>query len=392
MKKLKLRFHQIIVIFKYIFFLILCKILKYSNDDAWLISERGDEARDNGFSFYKYMEKNHKDLNFYYVINKSSSDLRRFKNKDRVIFQGSFKHYVLFLTAGYLLSTHIMGYSPEFRIFNKLDKWGLVKLKGKRIYLNHGIEQNNVSGLKYGNIKVDLFVCGGKKQYDFESKELGHPNGVVRYTGLARYDYLNNNSLKSQILLMPTWRTKLFYCSNIEQFKKSEYYKNIDNLLKSEKLAKFLNDNNLKLIFYPHYEIQPFLSAFTNYDKNIILADFDNYDVQTLINESKIMITDYSSVNFDFAYLNKPIIYYQFDYDDFMQNHFGEGYFKYKKDAFGPVVDNYLSVIDELINIVNNGYRVEEKYTERKNEFFKYNDTSNCERVYEAIMDCRKNY
>ena len=364
MKKIIMRFHQLVVFIKYVYFYLYCNLFNIDNKNVWLISERGNEARDNGYAFYKFMEKNHPELEFKYVIEKKSTDLTKFIDKSRIIYHGSAKHYILFLTSGYLLSTHIMGYSPEFRMFNKLDKWGLVKIPGKRIYLNHGIEVSNTNGLKYGNIKVDLFVCGGKVQYDNEVNSLGHPSGVVRLTGMPRYDYLVNN-LKRQILIMPTWRMNLFYCSNSEKFKETNYYFNWNKLLKNKDLTFLLEKYNLKLIFYPHYEIQPYINAFNCYSDRITIASLNNFDVQELLNQSELLITDYSSVMFDFAYLNKPIIYYQFDYSDFMKFHYGKGYFEYNTDGFGPITYNLTDTINMLKYYIETNFSVEKKYLKK---------------------------
>lgn len=48
--------------------------------------------------------------------------------------------------------------------------------------------------------------------------------------------------------------------------------------------------------------------------------------------EGSMMITDYSSVAFEFAYLRKPIVYYQFDKKAFFEKHtYRKGYFDYEK-------------------------------------------------------------
>ena len=104
MKKFKLRCHQIMAILKYIYYYCYCKILKIHNDDVWLISERGDEARDNAYAFYKFMIQNHPEENFKFVITKNSADYQRFTSKENVIIYGSKEHYILFITAGILIS------------------------------------------------------------------------------------------------------------------------------------------------------------------------------------------------------------------------------------------------------------------------------------------------
>ena len=62
-----------------------------------------------------------------------------------------------------------------------------------------------------------------------------------------------------------------------------------------------------------------------------------NYDVQDLLKRSKILITDYSSVFYDFAYMKKEVIYYQFDYNDFFKKHYEIGNFNFEKNGFGPI-------------------------------------------------------
>jgi hypothetical protein len=388
MKKVKLRITQILVILQYIYYWFYCKIFRIKNDDVWLLSERGDEARDNAYCFYKYMLKEHPNVNFKYVIAKDSVDLKKIQNPERVVFYRSKEHFILFITAGYLISTHIMGCSPEFRIFLKLDKWNLVKIRGKRVHLDHGIVKDKSEGLHYGNIKLDLMISGAKPEYDFMKDTFGYPNGIIQYTGKPRYDYLISTH-KKQILVMPTWRMNLFYCPNISEFKKTEYFKNWNAVLNSKKLHDYLNECGYKLYFYPHYEIQPYIKAFEIENKNIVIADFDHYDVQQLLYDSQLLITDYSSVFFDFAYMGKPVIYFQFDYEEYRLNHFKEGYFSYEQDGFGPVIKNEKNVINQIIGYIKNDFLVEKKYTDNRNRFFTLEPGKNCERVYDAIINIK---
>lgn len=389
MKKLKLRIHQIIVILKYCYYWCYCKIRKIKNDEVWLISERGDEARDNGYSFYKYLEKNHPKKKFKYVITKDSADLKRFKNLEHIVFYGSKEHYILFITAGILISSHVMGFSPEFRIFNKLDKWRLVKIKGKRIFLGHGINKDECLGLHYGNIYADLLISGAKPEFEFMDSTYGYKEGAIVYTGLPRYDYLKDES-KKQILIMPTWRMNLFYCPNIEEFKKTNYFKHWYGILINKKLEELLKENGYELYFYPHYEIQPFIDAFEIKSDVIEICDFDHYDVQTLLKESKLLITDYSSVFFDVAYMNKPTIYYQFDYKEYRGEHFKEGFFSYQKNGFGPVVEKESELLKAIEEVFKQNFTLEKKYKKNRDLFFTLSEGENCRRVYEAIENLEK--
>ena len=373
-RKLKKIEKMFICLLKYIYYFILCKVKRINNDSVWLIAERGNDARDNSYHFYKYIKENHKNINIKYVMDKKSSDAKKIDNND-IVEYGSKEHYLYFLTASKLISTHIMGYSPDMSIFWRLDKLGLLKLKGKKIMLQHGITQNYLEFMSSKIAKLDLFICGAYPEYQYILENYGYTEKEVKYTGFARYDKLKNKE-KNQILVMPTFRKWLNYT---DDFSKSEYFKKWNEILNQKELLQYLEEKDLELIFYPHYEIQKYLDNFSSSSERIIIASFNNYDVQKLLIESKILITDYSSVFFDFAYMRKPVIYYQFDIDKFRSEHYKQGFFDYEKMGFGPVCKTKKDVTKALKNIDT---------VKNKNisEFFKYSDFNNCRRIYEEII------
>lgn len=384
-KKIYLRFHQLGVFLKFCFYWCYCQIFRIRNDSMWLLSERGDEARDNGYAFYKYLIQNHPDQTFRYVITKDSADLSRFHSSDHLVYYGSREHYILFITSGCLISSHVMGYSPDFRLFTKLDKWGLLKVRGKKVFLSHGINKDDRVDLHHGNIHCDLLISGAKPEYEYMVDTYGYPKGAIQYTGMARYDYLKKKE-KKQILIMPTWRTNMFYCSSIQEFQQSFYFKCWYGILNDSKLSQLLKEYGYSLVFYPHYEFQPYLEAFDMTSDVITIADFDHYDVQTLLNESSLLITDYSSVFFDVAYIDKPVIFYQFDLEEYRSVHYQEGFFSYERDGFGPICQTKEEVLDCLTGYFEHNFQVEKVYRQNKERFFTLSPHENSKRVYEAII------
>ena len=363
-------------LFLYYLCLAYVKLFRVDNSDVWLISEMGTDARDNGWHFYNYLKKEHPDIKVKYVISKKSQDEWRIAEKDRVYYR-SFEHYILFLTAGKLISSHVMGFSPEFSLFARIDRKGMLKVKGKRVFLQHGITKDYIPNLTREKLKVDLFICGAEPEYKYIIENFGHPSVFVKYTGFARFDMLKNQP-KKQILVMPTWRKKLKYEKNFEG---TEYYKTWQSLLSNRRLREYLATNNFKMIFYPHYEIQKYIKSFKTVCDNIIIANKKDYDVQQLLMESEILITDYSSVYFDFAYMLKPVYYYQFDYKEYRSDHYAQGYFDYKNDGFGPVVEDEVQLVNLIMNPSDNNYR------KRAKSFFRLRDSKNCERIYKAIRE-----
>lgn len=357
-------------------------VLRRKKKNIWLVSERPGEARDNGYWFYRYVKENHPEKPCFYVIKKDSKDRSRIEEYGDTVDFGSFRHYVVYLATHCHISAHVDADSPNSRVSNFLETHGL--LKNKRVFLQHGITKDRIAFGYYSVSRADLFVCAAKPEYDFCKSEFGYPDGAVSLLGFARYDGLDKAKTKSQILLMPTWRAWLAHVSP-QEFAKSEYCRRYLSLLNDPELHKLLNDNDMDMIFFPHSDMQPYLSAFCSACDRIKIASAEEYDVQTLLNESALLVTDYSSVAFDMAYMDKPLCYYHFDYAEYRKGQHPEGYFSYERDGFGPVVNTDSDLISFVRTAVGAGFAPDDIYRERANSFFTIRDKENCARIYEAV-------
>lgn len=378
-----------ILIFLFIFPVALVYKFIFNKKEIWLICEDKNEARDNGYHLFKYIRKEHPQINAYYVINKKSIDYNKVNKFGNVIQHRSFKHWLYYLSANKIISTQKNG-NPSSALFYILQVYGI--LKNNRIFLQHGIIMNNNTFLHYNETKFKLFICGAKKEYEYVSNKFGYPEGTVQYLGLARYDNLYNYSVnKKQIVIMPTWRDwiakEVNFLGKKEDFINTNYFKTYNSLINNDKLISYIEKNNIIIYFFPHRNMQKFIKNFSAKSENIKIVTANEMDIQDLLKESALMITDYSSVNMDFAYMCKPLIYYQFDKEEFRSKQYEEGYFSYENDGFGPVIEKENELINEIIRIYNLGYKLEEKYLDRINHFFKLRDTYNCKRNYEAIKE-----
>lgn len=361
----------------------IARILKLKYKDMWLLSERHGEARDNGYWMYKYIKENVPEQRACYVIDKNAKDRERIEQYGSIVDFGSFRHYILYLLASKHISAHIDADSPNSRISNFLEIHGL--LNNKRVFLQHGITKDKISFGYYSVSRADLFVCAAKPEYDFCKKEFGYPDGTVQLLGFARFDGLGVVEPKRQILLMPTWRAWLAKV-DVRQFIASEYYKAYQSLLNNEELHSLLEDKDIQLVFYPHSDMQKFVSAFVVSCPKITIAGADEYDIQELLNDSAMLVTDYSSVAFDIAFLNRPIVYYHFDYNKYREGQHPAGYFSYERDGFGKIGFDEKSIIENIKEIVDNNFVNDEKSLSRCNAFFLLRDRCNCSRIYVAIQ------
>ncbi|MDO4563095.1 MAG: CDP-glycerol glycerophosphotransferase family protein [Clostridia bacterium] len=390
MKKIKTRLRFAVSIIKYLFARtfspLLCRLDKYK--DLWVVSERGVDARDNGYHFFAYLMREHPEINAVYIISKDSPDYPKVAQLGRIIRYRSFSHYIALACAKALVSTHICGYTPDMYLFGIIDKY--IPFKGKKIFLQHGIIKDDLKELYYPNVRLDVFVCGANPEYEYIKENYCHPDGVVQYLGLCRYDALysalqEKRPHSRQLLFMPTWRLYLQHCASAEDFIDSDYYKMLSLLLSSRKLEELLEKYDYTLVFYPHFESQRFLEAFISSSPRVIIADFSDFDVQTLLIDSAMLITDYSSVFFDNAYLRKSVLYLQCDEENYRAQHYKKGYFDYRANGFGAVCTTVDELLENLEKMLETDCAAPEFYVKRIESFFTRFDNKNCERNFEAV-------
>ena len=361
---------------------------KYKN--MWLISERGIEAKDNGYVFFKYLRENHPEINAWFLIDSShKKDYDKVKDLGNIIEYGSLEHKIAFFLSDVLISSHTGFLEPwNYKLYKLIfDRDN----KKKFVFLQHGVILSDLSKYYNSSNKIDLFITTTKAEYESICQQnYGFDKGVVVQTGLARYDNLNEFKLKKQILLMPSWRMNIITPSYKKKgkgsdtvFSNSEYFKALNSLINNGNLIDLLESNGIDMIFYPHFEMQPYNHLYDINSDRIVIADREEYDVQTLLKESLMMITDISSVAFDFAYMKKPLVYYQKVPDD----KYNKGYFDYVEDGFGEVILDEENLIDTIESYFNNGFEMKDKYVKRVDESFNIRDNNNSQRIFDAIID-----
>lgn len=380
MGKIKFIFSSLIDVIVYFYYKIYFIVKRNKESNIWLISERGIDARDNGYWFYKYMVEKHPEIPVKYVIARDSADYSKINEKDVVEYRSK-EHYYYFMYSKYLISAEIMGYSPNEQLYYRLNKYGLLNIKGKKIFLQHGITCNYNTYMLPQHTKLDLFICGAMPEQRYMVEKYGYDEDKALLTGFSRFDNLIDE--KSKILLiMPTWRKWLKYENTIIE---SEYYLNYMKLLNDKEICELAKSKGYKIIFYPHIILQKFANEFKSKYKNVVIAKFDEYDVQELMKKSELLITDYSSVSFDFAYMNKNVIYFQFDKKRYREEQYSEGFYSYEDNGFGPVCYEFNELKQNILKYLNNN-NCFHPYSDRVFSFFTKIDTDNSKRIYEAIM------
>ena len=145
-----------------------------------------------------------------------------------------------------------------------------------------------------------------------------------------------------------------------------------------------MNKNNFKGILCLHPN---FAAQYKYFDENNIFKIKKRCYEQDLFAKASLLVTDYSSIFFDFGYIKKPVIYTQFDYEEYRNNHFSKGYFDYKKDGFGKICYDMQCTINAIISEIENKCELKNLYYKRIKRFFKFHDDNNCYRVYMEIIN-----
>lgn len=360
--------------------------------DIWMIDERASEARDNGYWLFKYIMDNKLHDNVWYTIEDNSVDAYKLeKYSHRIIKLYSIRHYVYYCLSTRGISAHKIFGSPSYVACKYFKR--LMPVKKTYIYLGHGIHKDNVDFLYKKSAKIDLFITDS----DIEANELikvsGYDKSNVAVTGRPRNDGLHDFKIEKEILLMPTnriWFLEWTKETRSDNFLKSRFYNEYQALLDDITLHKLLKETGYKLLFYLHPNTQYYLELFKSECKEIIIVSNEDMDIQEVLKRTALLVTDYSSVAFDFSYMGKPSVYFQYDYENFRENQYSEGWFSYKKHGVGAIVDNRESLIDEISKSISNKCMMDEKYQKRAGNIYKYHDADNCKRVFNSIIDIKK--
>lgn len=95
------------------------------------------------------------------------------------------------------------------------------------------------------------------------------------------------------------------------------------------------------------------------------------------------MITDYSSVVFDFNYLKKPSIFYHFDVNDYLK-HRGS-YVDLSRELVGDIAYTKDEVIKYINEYVQKDFKYKPKYLIKSKKYYARHDKKNFERIYKEI-------
>jgi len=384
LKKRK-RFENISTFLKVVFAFIISKVIsKKTNRKIVLIGGNlGEKYEDNASVFHSYLVENYKEkLDIYWMYDPATTYVRKLKIPNAVKL-GTFKNYLLFFSADHT----IHGHSLSFDIAPSIDKYIFLNRKTTMTHISHGIEGFKKILIQDEDIpllsRCNYFNCVSKYEKDIKLKEWGIPEEKLLVTGMARFDNYEHNSPATRvqnILIMFTWREWLFDLSE-DEFLNSDYFKRTVEVLSDNHLLNLFENRQVKVKVVLHPFMKKFEQHFTKMHTstaNIKFYSFDEISIGKEIDEADMLLTDYSSIAWDFLYMNKPIIFFTFDQKEYLKMR--GSYINLDTDLFGYKASSTEDVKKYMDLILIDG-QSSNSYFKEGTRFLDYFDQKSCERL-----------
>lgn len=378
-------------------------VRKYGN--AWVLMDRVNMAQDNAEHLYRYIQRNYPEINAWYVLDSNSADWPRLQRDGfRLIEFGSIDHAAVYMNASHVISSHL---SPEVVSPIPIDYYQNRIRPWKTTFLQHGVTKDDMSHW-LNQRTIDTLVTATQAEYDSFVEDFS-PYVVttkeVVLTGFPRHDALrekrrrcaNDDSIDT-ILVAPTWRDSLLKPKSalgvgrelVEDFADTQYARDWGGLLTDVGLLGAVKAAGYRIVLLPHPNMQDAVDEFAM-DPSVQIVRYEDGDIQELLARTRLLVTDYSSLAFETALIDTPVVYFQSDRRlVFSGKHtYSPGYYDYVSDGFGPIADKVSDAASHAVTLLNQidalDGAVPEPYAGRIRSTFKMRDQSSCDLVYEAI-------
>lgn len=369
------------------------------NQYIWLFGENvGETAENNSFYFWRYIVENHADVQAFFIMNRNKRNLlvyRKLSQRKRrfVVWRNSPRHIRLFYLADLLfVSLSFRDVQPDriaMKSYQPLITHPLVYLQHgtlaiKQLTYRSSYANNSMFRFVYYNqkIKQSLLDVNGFRDYQV-CYGAQHP----RYMELVRRFRLQPKHDGTKFLWFLTWR----------EYPRDSHHTTclilqIRRVLSDPELQAYLSatQSELTVCFHRQFakrDVERIKASICNVPQIRIV--FSNHiDVMDEIVGHDVLITDYSSLGFDFTLLQKPVILFQPDREAFLQNR--------KIYCTKEELENIsLSTTDELINcIVRQKYRINPFFRSRMDDTIdleKIEQGRYIETLYQYFLNLQKN-
>ena len=359
---------------------LACFVLK--EDNSIIIAGHGAKyLTGNNAYLFRYFESTRPDFNYYfYTKNKTVYNELRVKYPEKVLYAYRWKTFIKLVKAGVLIVT--TG-SDDFFPY-PLDA------KKKIINIWHGTPIKNIGfliteadqkSLTLFSEAIDYFCISSKFEGEIIKKAFHLSQKKLLLTGQPKNDFIRQNHSeflkahpylnKKVILYAPTFRDV-----GMEQ-------KTLNELLPLQQLQEILEKYDACFLYRNHINTTE-QQIIEDFDR-IIPASFAGFpDAQPILYHTDILITDYSGIYFDFLLLNRPVVFYTYDYGTYREKR--NFLFPFEKNTPGPKVHTPELLISAMEDYLLHPEKDAAWREEIKNKFHTFSDGRACERIHKKII------
>lgn len=365
----------------------------------WYMYDKMYKGGDSSEYMYRYCKNKNDGVTRYYVIDKNTPDMRNFKKDGfKPVKNKSLFAKLAFFNADIVLITNantfpFNGFTMDYSRFIR----GFCNFQ--TMCLQHGlsVQKCAMAQQRVVDNTVRYFVASKYEVGNLEHHAYNYEGfDIIKTTGIARYDGLVSND-RRQILLSPTWRmynAMPVKSSEGEQrdynpeFKHTVYFKIYNDLINNEKLIQCAKETGYTIKYLLHPILSSQVEDFTvDNDVAEVISSVGDMSYEQILTESSLMVTDYSGVQFDFAYMKKPLVYF---HPSKLPAHYEDGCFFYDTMGFGEICTESEELVDTLCEYMKSNCVMKPEYVKRVDDFYVHNDHNNCERIYEEIYAYQK--
>lgn len=371
--------------------------------DAWVFTDKVHAAGDNAEHLFTHVRAHHREINAFFVVEAGTESFARLSTVHgrRVVAHGSHRWRVLMACCTEYVSSHCdtaITHPPALLDF-LTPRW-------RFSMINHGVRKDDSSPW-LNKRPLDMlvtttpaeteFLTGDDSNYVFTGKEVVE-SGLPRLDRLLELGRSVAPADRRLLLVAPTWRNWLVpglagdgqRRSLAEGALDSEYVARWTGLLADRDLAALCERHGLELTLLPHPNLEALLGHLDLPD-HVRTAAYAGTGIQELFARTRLLVTDYSSVAFDLAYLDRPVVYFQFDHDEFTSGRhtFQPGYFDQREHGFGPATATHAEAVAAIVASVEAGPDPVAPYDARIATTFPVRDGGCCERTLAGIRGAR---
>lgn len=336
------------------FVYLVCKLLPVQGKRVFCIMTHDDGEASNVSLIVKELRNDKKDYSYNYITKTDMESVKGFKGVKKILSFFIIKPYQL-ARSGIVLMDNVflpLAYIRLKKNVKVIQLWhgtGTIKKFGQDVNTGKLKELE-----KRANRNITHLIVNDKKTGRLYAKVFAVDTNKVYPVGLPKTDDILRRKQRVEKEVINSDKTFIYKKYNISADKKLILYAPTfrDNNLSSENLLKHVENlaKQLPREYILGIRLHPYVARLAKKKTMKNVCDLSAYgDLTTLIMASDILITDYSSIVFEYCITGKPMIFFAYDLEEFSDH--GRGFYEdYVSYVPGPMVRTCAEVLDVIKN------------------------------------------